>query len=198
LDKTCLRLNEEADAFLKESVFENSLRQIAKAPRGFYGWPNVRYLLYEYEQELRKASKTERTKILWNEFIDPPADHVTVEHIYPQKADDQYWKERFGKLTQRKRQVLLGSLGNLLALSKPKNSSLQNKPFPEKSGVQPGTLISYRYGSMSENQVAELSDWTPDAVIRRTLDLLGFMERRWGIQLGDTKKKLWIANLDTF
>jgi hypothetical protein len=51
---------------------------------------------------------------------------------------------------------------------------------------------------MSENQVAELSDWTPDAVIRRTLDLLGFMERRWGIQLGDTKKKLWIANLDTF
>lgn len=194
-EKICARLSEEADHLAKDSVLQSSLKQIAKSPRGFYGWPNVRYFLYEFEQELRKSTKADRNKIHWAEFIDPPADHVTIEHIYPQRAEGLYWKDRFGSVTPRKKQMLLGALGNLLALSRPKNSSLQNKPFPEKRG-EPGNMISYRYGSLSENQVAELDDWTPKEILQRSVNLLDFMERRWALSLGDSKKKLAAVGLD--
>lgn len=196
VEKICARLSEEADDIAKESILQGSLKQIAKSPRGFYGWQNIRYFLYEYEQELRQSTKTARNKIDWTEYIEPPADHVTIEHIYPQNADDPYWRDRFTKLTIRKKQLLLGALGNLLPLSRPKNSSLQNKPFPEKKG-ESGNMISYRYGSLSEIQVSEFDDWTPDQIIQRTVELLEFMERRWRIQLGDSKKKLSAVGLDT-
>ncbi|PSU74980.1 hypothetical protein CTM93_20015 [Photobacterium phosphoreum] len=36
--------------------------------RGFYSWDGIRYFLYEYEDHLRKTSKTKREKLNWNSF----------------------------------------------------------------------------------------------------------------------------------
>ena len=82
------------------------------------------------------------------------------------------------------------SLGNLLPLSRAKNSSLQNDSFPKK--VNNGKGVGYYNGSVSENEVAQEPDWSPEQIVNRGLALLKFMEARWGVALGDDefKKKL--------
>jgi hypothetical protein len=162
---------------------------------GFYRWRNIRYFLYEYNLDLQARSKTERAKIFWPEFSEDRSDFITVEHIYPQKARHRYWATRFGSLTARQRDLLRDSLGNLLPLSKPKNSSLSNRPFPEKvgNGSQP---VGYRYGSYAENEVAKEANWTPNQIKARGLAMLDFMERRWRLKLGSRAFKNRLLNVE--
>ena len=54
----------------------------------------------------------------------------------------------------------------------------------------------YFNGSYSENRVAELyEEWTSDSIKERGLEMLEFMESRWGIDLGDEESKLKLLNL---
>ena len=102
--------------------------------RGYYSWRGLKYFLFEYEQNLRKKSKSTREKLIWEDFVkeDFESDYRTIEHIFPQKATSPYWKDRFNDLGLKHRNVLRHSLGNLLAVSHPKNSSLGNLPFDVK------------------------------------------------------------------
>ncbi|MCC6785891.1 MAG: DUF262 domain-containing protein [Planctomycetes bacterium] len=157
----------------------------------YYGWRPLAYLLFEYEQELKKRSRSNRDKIVWKEFCreDFETDYSTIEHIYPQKPRDQYWKDRFGSLTVKQRNALRNSLGNFLPLSRPKNAALGNRPFPAK---RDGSAESggYRVGSYSEIEVSNCEEWTPQAIVDRGVRLLEFAERRWQLQLGDRSKKI--------
>jgi uncharacterized protein with ParB-like and HNH nuclease domain len=159
--------------------------------RAYYGWRPLTYLLFEYEQELKRRSKANREKISWAEFCreDFESDYSTIEHIYPQGPRDQYWKDRFGMLTVKQRNAVRNSLGNLLALSRPKNAALGNRPFPEKRDAAPA-VGGYKYGSYSEIEVSSLEDWTPTSVLDRGIRLLEFMEKRWGLSLGDRSNKV--------
>lgn len=153
---------------------------------GYYGWRGLKYFLFEYEQELKNKSKSDRDKLTWEEFISESfeTDYDTVEHIFPQSARDKYWSQRFDSFSKPQKEALRNSLGNLLALSRPKNASLSNKPFPSKrdgDGSHPG----YRMGSYSEIEVAENADWTPQAILERGLKLLSFLEQRWSLRIGD-------------
>jgi uncharacterized protein with ParB-like and HNH nuclease domain len=162
---------------------------------GYYGWSGLRYFLYEYEQYLFNHSKNKTQKILWEQFI-PQKDMVTIEHILPQSPDHKCWTRRFGSFDDNQLNALTNSLGNLLALSQPKNSSLQNSCYSEK---RVDTKISRGYfnGSYSENRVAELyKDWTAHSIRDRGLELLEFMEERWSIRLGDNETKLRLLNLE--
>ena len=146
---------------------------------------------------MRSLSKTSRELLNWREddereHFDP--DHRTVEHIYPQRASHSYWKERFNKLKVQDRNVLKNSLGNLLPVSHPKNSSLSNGSFPEKLG-SPDNQVGYRYGCLSEIQVSMEPEWTPACILRRGLRLLEFMEKRWQFKLGDVDQKTELLGL---
>jgi len=159
--------------------------------RGYYGWRSLSYLLFEYEQELKKKSRANRDKILWKEFCreDFEDDYRTIEHIYPQKAKDTYWKDRFGSLSIKKRNMLRNSLGNLLALSRAKNAALSNRPFPEKrDGSQESG--GYRYGSYSEIDVSSCTEWTPQEIADRGVRMLEFIEQRWKLNSGRRPEKL--------
>jgi uncharacterized protein DUF262/uncharacterized protein DUF1524 len=103
---------------------------------GYYAWRSIRYFMFEYEQELLLKSKTKRQKLIWEQFAEEnfDEDYRTVEHIYPQRVVDECWKTPFAQYTIKQRNVLKNSIGNLVPLSKPKNSSLQNKCFAEKKG----------------------------------------------------------------
>ncbi|MGK4474269.1 DUF262 domain-containing protein [Aeromonas molluscorum] len=161
---------------------------------GFYHWDGIRYFLYEYEYWLKEKGKQAASKLTWDALKTSKKDHVTLEHIFPQTPDDAYWRERFDHLNEQKRRYLTHSLGNLLPLSRSKNSALQNDSFPQK--VNNGTGVGYYNGSVSENEVAQNTDWTPNKILERGLELLRFMEHRWNIILGDSKFKIRLLHVD--
>jgi len=160
---------------------------------GFFHWDGVRYFLYEYEQWLKEKGKQATNKLSWDVLKTTKKDHVTIEHIFPQQPDDTYWKERFGYLNAEQQRYLTHSLGNLLPLSRSKNSSLQNDSFPKKVNNDNG--VGYYNGSVSENEVAQNKDWTPVEILKHGLALLKFMEQRWNIELGDIEFKVNLLHL---
>ncbi len=160
---------------------------------GFYDWDGVRYFMYEYDLSLFETSKTKRVKLDWKSFVN--SDYRTVEHIYPQNARKKCWIEPFKKYTSKEKSIIRHSLGNLLPLSQPKNSSFQNNCFIDKVGNEKNT-IGYRYGCYSENEITELEVWGAIQILERGLKLLSFMENRWGIHIGDVKAKIKFLSLD--
>jgi uncharacterized protein with ParB-like and HNH nuclease domain len=162
---------------------------------GFYGWGGIRYFLYEYEQNLFGNSKNQTQKIEWEKFINT-ADTRSIEHILPQTPAHQCWQSDFGHYSAVELTALTNSIGNLLALSQPKNSSLQNYPYLEKRADK-NNARGYFNGSYSENRVAEMyKEWTAKEIKSRSLELLAFMEQRWLINLGDESTKLKLLNLE--
>lgn len=161
---------------------------------GFYQWRGIRYFLFEYEQSLKEKSKNYTDKIEWEELLGDDRDHKTIEHIYPQNPRNQYWTMRYEKYTSKERTILRHSVGNLVPISQPKNSSFQNKPFPEKVG-EPNSNIGFRYGSFSEIEVSNSSNWSAFEILNRGIKLLNFMEKRWGIEFGGLDKKVKFLNL---
>jgi uncharacterized protein with ParB-like and HNH nuclease domain len=164
--------------------------------KGFYNWRGIKYFLYEYELELKGKSKTYRDKINWEEFSkEDSRDFYTVEHIYPQKARKSCWVDTFSHYSEKERYALKHSLGNLVPLSQPKNSSFQNKCFDDKKGSL-DTQVGFRFGSYSENEVSAYEKWTAREILERGLKLLTFMEKRWKINFGDQKDRIRLLNLD--
>ncbi|HGA2315748.1 TPA: DUF262 domain-containing protein [Pseudomonas putida] len=189
-------LEEFADKIIKNAEFKDTMRNLGKASNGFYGWFLTRYFMYEYEQHLRELSKTSRQLLPWIEGNIREAydeDFKTVEHIYPQRANDNYWKTQFAKYSVPERNKLRNSLGNLLPVSHGKNASLSNRAFRVKKGSE-RNQVGYSYGCLSEIQVAMSEDWGARQILRRGIYLLEFMEKRWGLKIGDVAKKIqWLG-----
>lgn len=177
-------------------ISHDALNEIIKDRfrRGFYEWEGIRYFLFEYEQSIKEQSKTNKQKIDWVEFCNRQEDFITVEHIYPQTAKAECWTKHFKDFTPTQRKMLQNSLGNLLPLSKPKNSSLQNKCFEDKIDNK-SNKVGFRFGSYSENEISGYTKWTATEILERGLRLLEFMEQRWQLNFGDRENKIDILNL---
>lgn len=165
---------------------------------GFYGWNGLRYLLFEYEEDLMKMRGV--TKISWKNFVKSEKDKVSIEHIYPQTATDPTWIENFKDFSEEERKYLNGTLGNLLPLSSSINSSLQNDNFQSKKETKKnsdGIVIrnGYSNGSYSEQEVAQRELWSAEEIKKRGLRLLKFMEQRWNINLGSENDKLALLHI---
>ena len=189
------KIEEWIERYYDPVAFLNHISEKYKIGRdGFYHWEGLRYFLYENEHWLRSRGKQSTKKLSWNTLIQHQKDHVTVEHIFPQAASDPYWENYFSKFSDQEKQYLAHSLGNLLPLSRAKNSSLQNDNFTLKKNNSEG--IGYYNGSASENEVAMEADWDATRILQRGLELLKFMEERWQISLGDDKFKVKLLHLD--
>ncbi|MDG5901402.1 DUF262 domain-containing protein [Shewanella xiamenensis] len=190
LDKIISQMDEKRKELTSNELVQKKLSDSLK-DGGFYRWDGIRYFMFEYEQELKTVAKVYTDKLKW---VDDPRDFRTVEHIYPQNPRKACWTDKFQHYSPKERSILRHSLGNLLPLSHPKNSSFQNKPFLEKVGNE--SMVGYMHGSLSEMQVAKNSRWTAVEITKRTVLLLKFMERRWGIELGDANKLIKFSNLE--
>jgi hypothetical protein len=184
---------------LKTTSFLDYLdRKFNSDGAGYYGWNGLRYFLYEYEEELMQSRN--QPKVSWQLFIRSEHDRISIEHIYPQTATAACWETHFGTLAEGLKKRYNGSLGNLLPLSSSINSSLQNDCFEGKKHViynAEGQVKrnGYMNGSYSEQEVAQLKDWTPDQIKKRGLKLLEFMENRWGVKLGDEAAKVELLGI---
>ena len=183
------------DGSYKTNRFLEFIGDKFKYGGGYYGWSGLRYFLFEYEQFLFSQSKSDTQKISWDKFI-PQQDMISIEHILPQTPDKPCWKNSFGSYSPVNLNALTNSIGNLLALSQPKNSSLQNDCYTDKRANK-SVSSGYFNGSYSENRVAEMyQDWTAESIKSRGLELLKFMEQRWNLKLGDENNKLKLLNID--
>ena len=184
-------LAQAAEAIREKAGWHFSLDRIALEIRdenaGFFSWRGIRYFLFEYEQHLRSRAKMHAEKIHWDSFVASRADHVSIEHIYPQNPRPGDWPT-FDARPEDERRRLCHSLGNLLALSVSRNAKFSNRPFAKKR-IDDAGVIGYQNGSHSEIEVAKLADWTPQTVLERGLEMLAFMEKRWAISLGTTEQK---------
>lgn len=153
---------------------------------GYYSWDGLRYFLYEYEEHLKKRGKHAQTKLNWVTFNERKKDHVSVEHIYPQ-TESEDWVVDFEGFSKNEKHYIAHSLGNLLPLSRHKNSKLQNYAFSIKK--DDGDGCGYYNGCCSENEVNKEPKWGPDEIKARGLTMLKFMEERWNIVLGDDEFK---------
>jgi uncharacterized protein with ParB-like and HNH nuclease domain len=192
VDKVISEITENNTRIYSHSDNKKSIIKTFKN-NGFYHWAGVRYFMFEYDLALFEKSKTEREKLVWENFID--SDYHTVEHIYPQNARKQCWVKPFSKYTTKEKSIIRHSLGNLLPLSRPKNSSFQNKCFVDKVSNSENT-IGFRFGCYSENEITKFDEWTAIEILERGIRLLGFMEKRWGITIGDINAKIKFLSLD--
>lgn len=165
--------------------FKNHIKELfsKNGKDGFYSWNGLRYFLYEYELYLQNNADM---KVSWEDFNKRKKEE-TIEHIYPQSLTDSYWKARFGNLKPIEQHMYLNSLGNLLLLSRSKNSKLQNYDFDKKKCFKnkDGKGIGYYNGSYSEIEVAKKSEWTVEEIKERGLLMLQFMEERWCFKFDD-------------
>ena len=173
--------------YLDYSKFQNSIEDKFKDKNGggFYNWNGLRYFLYEYEME--KVRQRGNEKIYWKLFVKNEKDKVSIEHIYPQTPKDICWKDAFNGRTKQEKLYCQGTLGNLLPLSQSINASLQNDCFvdkrqPKYNERQGKIRQGYSNGSHSEIEVSQYSDWNPDTILERGINLLKFMEERWDLK----------------
>lgn len=146
---------------------------------GFFSWSGIRYFLYEYEKSLQDKTKDKDDKADWNKIFEKNQDKKdSIEHIFPQTPQDLYWTQRF---PDEKAQALTHSLGNLLLISRPHNSELQNYPFTTPDESQKSKKEIYKKGSYSEIDVAQKNEWTPTEIINRGKELLKFLVNHWDI-----------------
>ena len=162
------RITQLTDETFDADTARFNISQIAKSWNGFYGWRSLRYFLYEYEQYLQQKAKGV-SKVSWQNVVPE-----TIEHIYPQTATDVYWTSRFDDESSA---FYLNSLGNLLLLSRAKNSELGNADFETKK-KRTGSS-GYFNGSYSEIEVAQYPEWTKETIIDRGKKMLAFMQQRW-------------------
>jgi hypothetical protein len=192
----------EEDGTFKTIHFETFInKKFGSNGDGFYAWGDLRYFLFEYEEELKKSRGV--AKFDWENFITHEQDKISIEHIYPQTPTSDYWLTRFEHCNDEQKCYLKGSLGNLLPLSLSVNIRLQNDDFPDKKNTKKddaGKVIRNGFvnGSYSEVEVVELGkddEWTPERIKERGLILLKFMETRWQLNMGNESKKLALLHL---
>ncbi|WP_088311962.1 DUF262 domain-containing protein [Bacillus cereus] len=158
----------------KKQISDNYFK---KSNNGYYGWRGLRYFLFEYELYLQEKSGSTVDKIDWTKY---EKNSDSIEHIYPITDSDSYWKSYFDRFKQQEKILLVHSLGNLVAISQSKNSSLKNSSFTEKKNPTSSNK-GYYNGSYSENEISRNDNWTAEKIINRELELLQFLIDRWKI-----------------
>ena len=126
----------------------------------------IKYLLSEYEIHLGKMSGEPFTP-MQEEILSSPK--YQVEHIWPQNKDELKLSEEMTEMHQQN----VHRLGNLTITAW--NSSLSNKPFEEKR-------LKYGESSMRvQRDLADLSEWNPDAIREREDKIVEFALKRWSL-----------------
>jgi uncharacterized protein with ParB-like and HNH nuclease domain len=183
------KIQELTNKHFKIQGFSEMINNLYEDYEGFYYWNYINYFLFEYDLWLRENSRgTSGKSIEWENYSKYKKDYVSVEHIYPQNDGEQCWKTTFQKFSADEKEVLRNSLGNLLPLSVPRNSSFQNHCFEKKK--DDGNGGGYCVGSHSEAEVYKQNKWDAENILERGTKMLEFMESRWSIQIADKKSLL--------
>ena len=177
----------------------SKIGRLFKSNQGYYKWSTIRYFLYEYELHLKGKTGTDIKLTPDAIFKKDEKDKISIEHIYPQTADNIYWLKRFGQYTENSIHYIANTLGNLLPLSMSINSSFQNDSFDDKKDGKNNRERCYSNGCYSEMEVATYPDWNIETIKNRGLDMLDFMAERWRFKFAnesDKEKMLFLNDIE--
>ncbi|MEU7863854.1 DUF262 domain-containing HNH endonuclease family protein [Nonomuraea sp. NPDC049141] len=140
-----------ASQVLDEITVDTAAIEAACKATNFYGAGHARYLLVRAE------------------MVTGEHDHVrdfnvrSIEHVLPQNpANGSEWVQSF---TEAERESLTNAAGNLVLLSKAKNSAAGRKEFTDKKI----TYLKPRVSDFPRSlQVVQYDVWTPDVIKART------------------------------
>ncbi|MCC5786543.1 MAG: DUF262 domain-containing protein [Phycisphaerales bacterium] len=120
---------------------------------------------------LRLESCLNDSDALWNHRV------ISIEHVLPQNPSaDSEW---CGKFSDTQREILTHKIGNLVILSRKKNSSAKAYDFAKKKqsyfGRAGGTSFAWTNGVVSQE------DWTPELIEQRTVDAVSHLADFWNL-----------------
>lgn len=106
----------------------------------------------------------------------PDFEQISVEHVLPQNpAKDSQWVQKF---TDEEREEWTHSLGNLVLISRKKNTSLSRKDFLDKKKTYFNDYISAFPNSL---RVMQNNDWTPAILEKRHYELFNELIAHYSI-----------------
>ena len=150
--------------FQKITEFSKNTEYIQSLRNDVYGTPFARAVLLRIEQELSDNSVSKGFHGV-----------ISVEHILPQKMQDEYWTSRF---TQEQHIDSIHKLWNLTLLSGKKNASASNYDFERKKNA-------YKKWSTSAfdltKDIANMEDWNIEVFILRQERLIEMATKIWSI-----------------
>ncbi len=157
------------DYYGDKERFELEIQELFKSSKkmGYYSWGALNYFLYEYEEKI-KGSEDRKVS-----FSFARSKSKSVEHILPQTTEGTKWKKNVAKMDKIDIKRWTHSLGNLVLISKYKNSELLNSSFDKKKE-------GYKKGSFSEIEIANENDsWKIKNIKQREEIMLSFLDERW-------------------
>ncbi|MFG1854057.1 DUF262 domain-containing protein [Actinomadura geliboluensis] len=132
------------------SVDVSTIQDACRSPK-FYGAGHAKYLLVRAEIVASELDQARNFQVR------------SIEHVLPQNPEEgSLWT---GSFTPSEREELVDSAGNLVLLSKSKNSSAGRREFTEKKV----TYLKERVSDFPRSlQVLSYEEWTPEVVRERT------------------------------
>jgi uncharacterized protein with ParB-like and HNH nuclease domain len=197
IDEICSEIDDGIQEYFNIAKFFEDINELFSKPQGlysegFYKWDYIYYFLFEYDLYLKERGGAGR-EINWDDYIDDKGDYESIEHIYPKTDSKECWQKVFEKYNADQKRWLKGSLGNLLPLSKARNSARRNDCFTRKKNNGEGD--GYYNGSHSEAEVNLINEWNAQEILNRGMNMLKFMENRWHIEISNKEKLLHIEFL---
>ena len=186
ISEITVTLNETTNKYLEGDIqnFIIKAKERLEEHTGFYKWYPLPYLLFEYDYHLQEINGRKSRLNKDTFFAEKEKGKLSIEHIYPQTSNDIiYWENQFKNCSETEKIFLVNSLGNLVPLSQPINSALQNDPFEDKVKGKEGRA-GYEKGSLSEIEIIKIADkgnWGPNEIKKRGEKILKFMKKRWNI-----------------
>ena len=183
---TLNRIRELVEYYSPDEEFQEALHRV---PR--YGWPGLKYMLYEWEHHLAGQHDVQ---LDWERLEQRDASK-SIEHILPQTPTDA-WKLAFGP---SEIEELTHDLGNLVLTED--NSVYLNKAFGEKRGVAgergPDGSLRRTYANsplFQERALVEYSEWMPATVQQRRDEIMKWAQRRWHVDRPQTSEGIAVED----
>jgi hypothetical protein len=169
--------SKDSKGYFDVSSFYLSLKDlfVRENTNGYFDWKFLKYFLFEYELSLKRELGFARA---W-------ADLTTIQHVYPNKPVLTCWKNQFKQYNAFHRKTISGSLGNFV---------LANRSFDEQLCFNDKKM--YYNDFANAHLINTLDVWDKEHIQNRGLDMLAFMERRWGVNLGSEQEKIKLLFLD--
>jgi len=173
MDRYCQLLDtifQDKDPFATNSPLQLTAAErdetLRKLNGNIYLLPHIcRYILLRLDTHLSDGAVTYDYEV------------VSVEHVLPQRpAIKSQWRQAFPTREIHTRYV--NRLGNLVLLSRNKNSQAANYDFEEKKSkyfCTEGGISSFRLTS----QVIRHKEWTPEIIKQRQVELISHLKKLW-------------------